>query len=242
MENKMNIADRMAGLVVAAALVVVGAGFIVLGVSFFPVVGIFVGLAMLGLAWSFISPKAMVFERIAGFLIPNNVMFHLGHGWARMEKNDTITVGMDDFAVKLLGSADSISLPKLGSRVKQGSSGWWFKTDSQVIHMQSPVEGEIVAVNSEVVDSPALAFGDPYGKGWLLKVTNGEPAANRENMIPQAMVRPWLENIREALCCRRPGMAMAGFCQDGGEPVSGLAKAVDPQGWLDLAREFLLTK
>ena len=54
-------------------------------------------------------------ERFAGFLAPTDVMFHPGHAWARLEGVDTVTVGMDDFAAKLLGSADSISLPKLGS-------------------------------------------------------------------------------------------------------------------------------
>ena len=86
-------------------------------------------------------------KRFAGFLVPTDVVFHPGHAWARVEDMDTVTVGMDDFASRLLGSADSISLPKLGSRVKQGFMGWGFKSDSRVIHMLSPVEGEIVAVN-----------------------------------------------------------------------------------------------
>ena len=77
-------------------------------------------------------------ERFAGFLAPAGLLFHPGHSWARMDGLDTVTIGMDDFAAKLLGSADSISLPKLGSRVKQGSLGWVFKTDSRVIHMLLP--------------------------------------------------------------------------------------------------------
>jgi hypothetical protein len=108
--------------------------------------------------------------------------------------------------------------------------------------MLAPVEGEVVAINREVVDSPALAFGDPYGKGWLFKVTNSDPAADLENMVPEAMIGKWLENVRETLSCRRPGHAETGLYQDGGEPVSGFAKVVDPQRWDELAREFLLTK
>ena len=73
--------------------------------------------------------------------------------------------------MKLLGSVDSISLPEKGSKVKQGSPGWLMKADSRAINMLSPVEGEVVAINREVVDSPALAFDDPYGKGWLFKVS-----------------------------------------------------------------------
>jgi glycine cleavage system H lipoate-binding protein len=242
MEIKISIPDRIAGAIVAMALLVVGAVFMVLGVSLLPVIGIFIGAALVGLAWRFLAPKGLAFRRIAGFVVPNNVRFHPGHGWARMDSNDTVTVGMDDFAAKLLGPVDSIWLPKPGTRVRQGSMGWGFRTDSKVIHMLSPVEGEVVAVNREAADSPALALGDPYGKGWLLKIANTRPTADRENMIQESKVGEWLENIREALLMRRPGLAGAGFFQDGGEPVSGLARVIDPQGWDDLAREFLLTK
>ena len=242
MEKTVSIPDRLAGMIIALALFVVGVGFMVLGVTFLPVIGIFVGIPLLGLAWHFLTPKAFVIERIAGFLVPNNVMFHRGHAWARLGENNIITVGMDDFAVKLLGSVDSISLPEKGAKVKQGSPGWLMEADARAIQMLSPVEGEVVAINSEVVNSPALAFEDPYGKGWLFKVMNSNPTSNLENMVPTAMIGKWLEEIRETLSCLMRGQAAAGLHQDGGEPISGLAKAVDPQGWDDLAREFLLTK
>jgi glycine cleavage system H lipoate-binding protein len=183
-----------------------------------------------------------VVERFAGFLAPADVMFHPGHAWARVEGVDTVMVGMDDFAAKLLGSADSISLPKLGSRVKQGSLGWGFKTDSRVIHMLSPVEGEVVAVNSAVANSPGAAFDDPYGNGWLFKVKSNNLTPSLKNMIPGSMVREWFENVRQTIAGRGPAPEMAPLCADGGEPIRGMAKVVDPEGWDDLAREFFLTK
>ena len=181
-------------------------------------------------------------ERFAGFLAPLDVMFHPGHAWARLEGMDTATVGMDDFAAKLLGSADSISLPKLGSRVKQGSLGWGFKADSRVIHMLSPVEGEVVAVNHAVVRSPGAAFEDPYGNGWLFKVKSNNLTSNFKNMIPRGMVGEWFENVRQSLAGRGLPPALAPLYADGGEPIRGIAKAVDPEGWDDLVREFFLTK
>ncbi len=181
-------------------------------------------------------------KRFAGFLAPTDVVFHPGHAWARVEDMDTVTVGMDDFAARLLGSADSISLPKLGSRVKQGFLGWGFKTDSRVIHMLSPVEGEIVAVNDAVVNSPSAAFEDPYGKGWLCKVRSTNLNSNLKNMIPSNMVGDWFENVRQTLTNRGLAAASAPLYADGGEPVRVFAKAVDPEGWDDLVREFFLTK
>jgi hypothetical protein len=75
----------------------------------------------------------------------------------------------------------------------------------------------------------------------LFRVRNFDSPEGSKNMVPAAGIRKWLEEIREALHSRQ-GMATAGLVQDGGEPVRGLAKAVDPQRWDELAREFLLTK
>jgi glycine cleavage system H lipoate-binding protein len=180
--------------------------------------------------------------RFSGFLAPSNVMFHPGHAWARVDGGDMVTVGMDDFAAKLLGSVDSISLPKVGSKVRQGSLGWLFKSDSRVIHMVSPVEGEVVAINSAVADSPGAAFKDPYGEGWLFKVKSKNLVSNLKNMVPSEMISNWFENIRENLASRSLAPGEAAMYADGGEPIHGIAKAVDPQKWDDLAREFFLTK
>jgi glycine cleavage system H lipoate-binding protein len=181
-------------------------------------------------------------ERLAGFLAPADVMFHPGHAWARVESGDTVTVGMDDFAAKLLGSADSISLPKPGSKVKQGSLGWGFKTDSRVIHMLSPVEGEVIEVNEAVANSPGAAFVDPYGAGWLFKVQSANLTSNSKNMIPGTMVGEWFENIRQTLGARGSSPSTAPLYADGGEPIRGIARAVDPEMWDELAREYFLTK
>lgn len=180
--------------------------------------------------------------RLAGFLAPPDVMFHPGHAWARVESGDTVTVGMDDFAAKLLGSADSISLPKPGSKVKQGSLGWGFKSDSRVIHMLSPVEGEVIEVNDAVANSPVAAFADPYGRGWLFRVKSPNLTSNSKNMIPGAMVGEWFENIRRTVAARGSSQPGAPMYADGGEPIMGIAKAIDSERWDELAREFFLTK
>jgi glycine cleavage system H lipoate-binding protein len=185
--------------------------------------------------------KAFV-DRFAGFLAPPDLMYHPGHAWARLEELDIVTVGIDDFAAKLLGSADSISLPKTGSIVKQGSLGWRFKADSRVIHMLSPVEGEVVAVNPAVIDAPGMAFADPYGEGWLFKVKSNNLTSNMKNIIPKGMVGEWFENVRQTLATKGLAPGSAPLSADCGKPVGGLAKAVDPGAWDDLAREFFLTK
>jgi hypothetical protein len=61
-------------------------------------------------------------------------------------------------------------------------------------------------------------------------------------MIPRGMVGEWFESIRQTLASRGSAPALSPLYADGGEPILGLAKAVDPEGWDILAREFFLTK
>lgn len=181
-------------------------------------------------------------ESLPCFLASADFRFHPGHAWARLEGTDTVTVGMDDFAAKLLGSAESISLPKVGSRLKQGSLGWRFKTESRAIHMLSPVEGEVVAVNNDVAQSPCIAFEDPYGNGWLFKVKSNSLTSNMKNMIPSDMVGRWVENVRLILASKGLAPDFGPLLADSDESIRGIAKTVDPERWDDLAREFFLTK
>ena len=84
MKRTISISDRIAGLIIAVALTVVGVGFMVLGVSFLPVIGILVGIPVLGLAWRFLTPKAIVNTRSPAFL-PLQTLCSIpvmpGRGW-----------------------------------------------------------------------------------------------------------------------------------------------------------------
>ena len=74
-------------------------------------------------------------------------------------------------------------LPQFGSRVEQGSKGWQIKIGSEPIDMLSPVNGQVLAVNEEVLDSPESVCGDPYGKGWLMKVKVSRLKSDLKNLI-----------------------------------------------------------
>ncbi|MGO9311397.1 MAG: hypothetical protein ACLQBD_15835 [Syntrophobacteraceae bacterium] len=75
MKNRISISERLAGMVVAAALFVVGLGFMVVGVSFLPVIGILIGFVCFRSAMHFLNPRATLNERPAGFVVPDSVRF-----------------------------------------------------------------------------------------------------------------------------------------------------------------------
>jgi glycine cleavage system H protein len=137
---------------------------------------------------------AVALPRPAGagwFHVPPGVHLHPGHTWARLDADGLVSVGIDDFAHKLVGPA-AVELPALGAKVHQGDPALALRDGGRGVPLVSPVDGTVVAVNPAATASHAAALDDPYGAGWLFKVTAprlaGEPApaARRRPCAPPA--------------------------------------------------------
>ena len=175
------------------------------------------------------------------FLTPADRLFHRGHAWLKGGDDGLVTVGLDDFAAKLVGPLSRVSLPSVGASVGQGELAWRLTAaDGRSVDMLSPVDGTVVELNAAVAFAPDLAERDPYGEGWLMKVRPSRLRANRINLMAGRAVQRWMEETAAALRGRvAPGLGA--LAQDGGMPVAGMARAVDPEGWDRLAAALLLT-
>src|ERR1035441_1143863 len=116
------------------------------------------------------TPAVLGGDYVDGFLVPETVSYHSGHCWLVRERKNLVRVGADEFATALLGKIDRIELPKPGQWIRQGQKVLTFFRDGQRTEMVSPTEGEIMAINTEVLQNPTLLRQDPYGKGWLVSV------------------------------------------------------------------------
>ncbi|MGE5247423.1 MAG: glycine cleavage system protein H [Verrucomicrobiota bacterium] len=135
---------------------------------------------------------------------------------------------------------DAVDLPSVGSRVAQGEKGWSLMVDSVPIPMLSPVDGEVMEVNKEVLASPQLLNQDPYGRGWLLKVKSERIAADTRNLLSGKVAMAWMESALENLHpIQHEGLGAV--MQDGGLPIDGMAKALGGERWEELAKTHLLT-
>ena len=175
------------------------------------------------------------------FLAPADRSFHRGHAWLKGEEDGLVTVGLDDFAAKLVGPLSRVSLPEVGAAVGQGERAWRLTAaDGRSVDMRSPVDGTVVELNPAVAADPDLAERDPYGDGWLMKVRPSRLHANRINLMSGRAVQRWMEEAAAGLRGHlAPGLGA--LVQDGGLPVAGMAKAIDPAGWDGLAGTHLLT-
>src|SRR5271165_4563462 len=103
---------------------------------------------------------------VAGFAVPENLRYHPGHTWALSESPNLVRVGMDDFASKLTGTIESITLPQRGQWIRQGQKMCTLYRDDVAVDMVSPIEGSISDINQALAKDPKLALNDPYGEGW----------------------------------------------------------------------------
>jgi glycine cleavage system H lipoate-binding protein len=176
---------------------------------------------------------------VAGYQLPEGLYYHRGHTWARPE-GDTVVVGLDDFARRLLGGVHGVRLPAVGDWLRQGEVAFGVREDGRAADLVAPVEGEVVAVNRDLSRQPSLAADDPFGRGWVLRIRAAGLAANLRNLLSGSLARRWMEDCRESLDFRL--MALSGsVLQDGGEPMGDFARRIPAEEWRRLAHEFLLT-
>jgi glycine cleavage system H lipoate-binding protein len=197
-----------------------------------------------GLAVS--APKDEIAPRlqpalVAGFAVPENLRYHPGHTWALRESPNLVRVGMDDFAAKLTGTVESISLPQRGQWIRQGQKMCTIHRDGCTADMVSPIEGTISEINPAVAADPKLALRDPYGEGWLVTVAAPDAKTSFRNLIGGPLARWWTEEAASRLQRRAP-MAFAGaLAQDGGVAMNNLTAQIPDQEWMPLAKEFFLS-
>jgi len=186
-------------------------------------------------------PSHVVPAMVAGFQLPENVRYHSGHTWALSESRELVRVGMDDFASKLIGKIESISLPQRGRWVRQGQKIWTIFRDGKSVDMVSPIEGTVSHVNEAVVKDPDLARKDPYGEGWLVTVQAPDSKVNFRNLLGGTLARVWTEDSALRLRKRMPVAMASALAHDGGVAVDDICAHLPEEDWATLTKEFFLS-
>ncbi|MGE5188687.1 MAG: glycine cleavage system protein H [Gemmatimonadota bacterium] len=222
------------------------------GIEYLIVIAFLASFVYFSRAFSWTTVAAGVARAISDivewFRLPAGLHYHQGHSWMKDEPDNLVSVGLDDFAQKLVGKVDGVDLPPVGATVAQGEKAWSLTVDSRPIAMLSPVDGEVVAVNIEAMRSPEILNEDPYGRGWLLKVRPARLAADTRNLLSGTLARKWMEDTVDGLRQASGGslgpVAQDGgqlVYQDGGMPVSGIARALAGEKWEETVKAHFLT-
>lgn len=102
--------------------------------------------------------------------IPNELKYTKEHEWVIID-NNIATIGITDHAQGQLGDIVFVELPELESNINQDDTFGVVEAVKTVADLFAPVSGKIVEINNELEESPDLINSDPYGSGWIIKVS-----------------------------------------------------------------------
>ncbi|HEX2684108.1 MAG TPA: glycine cleavage system protein GcvH [Ferruginibacter sp.] len=106
---------------------------------------------------------------------PSNLKYTKDHEWISLEGN-TATIGITDFAQGELGDIVFIEVDSIGKPLAAGETFGTVEAVKTVSDLFMPVAGTITELNPELANQPELVNSDPYGKGWMIKMTVNNPA------------------------------------------------------------------
>lgn len=101
---------------------------------------------------------------------PENLKYSKEHEWVRVE-GDVAFVGITDFAQRELGDIVYVDVDTIGDEVAQDEVFGTVEAVKTVSDLFMPIGGEVLEFNEELEDNPELVNSDPYGKGWLVKIS-----------------------------------------------------------------------
>ncbi|MGV0645967.1 glycine cleavage system protein GcvH [Mycolicibacterium sp. XJ879] len=109
--------------------------------------------------------------------IPADLKYTEEHEWVLRTGDDTVRVGITDYAQSALGDVVFVQLPDVGADVTAGESFGEVESTKSVSDLYAPVSAKVVAVNGDLEGNPQLVNSDPYGEGWLVDLQVDPSAA-----------------------------------------------------------------
>lgn len=110
-------------------------------------------------------------------MIPEELKYTEEHEWVLRTGEDTVRVGITDYAQEQLGEVVFVQLPELGEQVGAGQTLGEVESTKSVSDIYAPLAGEVVARNDSLDQQPDLVNSDPYGEGWIVELRLTDPAA-----------------------------------------------------------------
>ncbi|MGQ9781691.1 MAG: glycine cleavage system protein GcvH [Nitrososphaeria archaeon] len=131
------------------------------------------------------------------YSIPNNLRYSKDHEWVDVE-GEVAVVGITEHAVKSLHDVVYVSLPEVGSEVKQGEVVTTVESIKAVSDVYSPLSGIITEVNKTLDTNPEKINESPYGDGWIFKLKPTNLGAEIEKLMDDKQYAIYLESLEKS--------------------------------------------
>jgi len=103
--------------------------------------------------------------------LPQNLKYTKEHEWVKID-GDLLIVGITDHAQSELGDIIFIEFPDLNQVISKDDPFGTIEAVKTVADLFAPVSGKIIEINQDLEDNPELVNSDPYGEGWIVKITD----------------------------------------------------------------------
>ena len=177
---------------------------------------------------------------IKGFKLPHGYYLHRGHTWVKIEEGSTVRIGLDDFALRLLGPLDRIEAPLLGKELEQDRGDILLGRGSNTARVQSPVGGVVTDINPELRERGCLANQDPYTKGWVMRLHSSNLRRDIKNLMIGEEAGAYLDkeigSLYEVI-----EEEVGPLAADGGYLGNDIYGNLPQSSWQKLTRTFLHT-
>jgi glycine cleavage system H lipoate-binding protein len=180
------------------------------------------------------------FIDIEGIKIPHGFYLHKGHTWVKVEEGSDVRIGLDDFALRMLGPLDHIEAPLIGKTLEQNSADITLRRGTNNATVLSPISGVVTAINSNVRNDGSLANQNPYADGWVLRVHSKNL---RKDLLSLMIGRETKDFYKEEIDRLYQVIEdEAGpLAADGGQLGTDIYGNIPQVGWNRLVRLFLHT-
>ena len=125
--------------------------------------------------------------------VPEGLSYSKEHEWVRLE-GTTATVGISNYAQSELGDVVYVEPPKVGAEVAQMGEMGVVESVKAASDIYSPVAGRVAEVNAKLEAQPELVNSEPYGEGWIAKLTVAGPQA-LEGLMDAGEYRKYIEGL-----------------------------------------------
>ena len=102
--------------------------------------------------------------------IPEKLLYTEEHEWADFSGNEVV-IGITDYAQGQLGDVVFVEFPEVGEEITSGDPFGEIEAVKTVSELFAPISGKVTAVNENLDESPERVNSDPYGDGWLVKIS-----------------------------------------------------------------------
>ena len=132
---------------------------------------------------------------VEDIFLPENIYYTKDHEWALITENGLVRIGISDYAQKELHEVVFVDVPRKGVLVKQLEPLGTAESVKAVSEFFSPISGEIIERNEELVLNPELVNQEPYGRGWIVLIKPSNLEEEIERLMKPTAYGKYLEKL-----------------------------------------------